>query len=111
MHLAAVGSFSPPSRHGGEDMTDRYIDASETQFYGPHASKVIKSHVVGLVPALDGALKYVATELDHATAAVGKLSAASREADKAVRTGVKGKKPVREAATDVLVRFAKHLDA
>lgn len=91
-------------------MADRYIDQDETQIYGPHVAKMIRSHVKGLIPAFDAALEYTATEIDHATAAVGKAIAASRHAQGGIHVGSEKKGPVLDEARKLLGRFSKHLD-
>lgn len=91
-------------------MTDRYIDLDETQVYGPYASRKIKTVALGLVPAFDAGLTFVADELDKATAAVRSATAASRHAQGAVTTTAAVGGTALESALSVLSRFSSHLD-
>ncbi|HEY4117726.1 MAG TPA: hypothetical protein VGM56_07720 [Byssovorax sp.] len=91
-------------------MADSYIDQDETQLYGPHASKHIRSHVVGLVAACDGALQHFADEIDAATTAVGEQIDAGRSASAGVRASAKDKRSPLTTASRLLSRFSAHLD-
>ncbi|HVY46465.1 MAG TPA: hypothetical protein VHB21_11330, partial [Minicystis sp.] len=87
-----------------------YIDQDETQIYGPHAARYLRSHVVGLVPKCDDAIKYFADEIDHATEAVGAQIAAARAAESGVRKHAREKRSPLDSALSLLGRFSTHLD-
>lgn len=104
------GSISTRSTQEGI-VTDRYIDQDETQIYGTYSSRKIRTRVVGLIPAYDKALEYVADELDAATLAVSAAVEAAREADAAVRGGTDVRRSALKNAVGLLGRFSKHLDS
>jgi hypothetical protein len=92
-------------------MTDQFIDLDETQIYGPYASAAILALAVGQVPAFDGGMKKLATEIDHATVSVGQITKTARKASAEVRAGTKAKGPALAQAVALLGRFSKHLDS
>jgi hypothetical protein len=91
-------------------MADRFIDQDETQIYGPYAARRIRTRVVGLVPAFDGALLFMADELEAATLAVKSAVDDARTHDARLRRGVQQKTPLLKQAIGLLGRFSKHLD-
>jgi hypothetical protein len=91
-------------------MADNFIDLDETQIYGPHASKMIRKRVVGVIPEFDAGMTKLADDIDHATQALAEIVSASRDASSDVRKGTKGKGPVLADAVHALGRFSKHLD-
>jgi len=90
-------------------MTDRYIDLDETQIYGPHASGMIRTRVIGLLDKLDGGLEFFAGEIDGTTQTLGAMLSTSREASAEVRGGTKEKGSVLAGGVRVLGRFSTHL--
>ena len=92
-------------------MADRHIDQNETQIYGAHTAKKIRTLVVGLVPVFDPALEHLATEIEHATAVVGAAVSSARGTDTVLRRGVKDKSAALASAVGVLGRFSRHLDS
>jgi hypothetical protein len=92
-------------------VTDTYIDADEIQFYGPYASRQIRTVVVGLQPEADGYMNFLADTIDASTTTVKSTIDASREASAGVRRGSKSKKPIKRKVSDGLSRFSKHLDS
>lgn len=92
-------------------MTDKYIDQDEVLIYGPHAARMIRTRVVGLVDAFDKGMAHLADEIEHATEAVREAVSDAREADSAVRAGARAKSPALTRGLDVLGRFSSHLDA
>jgi hypothetical protein len=91
-------------------MADRFIDQDETQIYGPYAVRRILARVLGLIPAFDPALVFLAGELQTATGAVKNAVDAARTHDARLRRGVQQKRPLLEQAVGLLSRFSKHLD-
>ncbi|MDC3952754.1 hypothetical protein [Polyangium jinanense] len=92
-------------------MADKNIDQDETQFYGPYASKKIRTRLVGQIPAFDSALNYIADRLDDTTHAVKAAVDAAREKDAARRKGTQDKRPLLKQARRLLGQFSKHLGA
>jgi hypothetical protein len=92
-------------------MADRFIDQDETQIYGPYTSRRIRTRIIGLSPAFDPALLYLADQLDVATAAVKNAVDHARRHDARLRRGVQQKTPLLRQALGLLGRFSKHLDA
>ena len=92
-------------------MSDRYIDHEETLIYGPYAALKIKSVAIGLLPAFDVALGYLAKELTTATDGMERALQSARRTDSIRRIGVKDKRPALEQALDVIKRFSRHLAA
>jgi hypothetical protein len=90
---------------------DRYIDQDETKIYGAYSSRKIRTRVVGLIPAYDKALEYVAGELDAATQAVSEAVEAAREADATIRGGTQARRSALKNAVSLLGRFSSHLDS
>jgi len=91
-------------------MADKFIDQDETQIYGPHASKNIRKRLVGLIPAFDPALHYIADQIDQSTTAVKDAVDDARTKDADRRKGTKSKAPLLQQAKRLLGRFSKHLD-
>lgn len=91
-------------------MADRFIDQDETQIYGPYTSRRIRTRVVGLVPAFDVALDYLADQLDIATVAVKTTVDGARTHDARLRRGAQEKTPLLKQAISLLGRYSKHLD-
>src|SRR5690606_26465315 len=98
-------------RVGGDFMTDRYIDQEETLIYGPHAAKMIRKHVVGLVSELDGALNFFANQIEAATAHMEQMLDGARSADSAIRQGKSDRISMLGQTNTLLNRFSSHLDA
>ncbi|MRG94092.1 hypothetical protein [Polyangium spumosum] len=92
-------------------MADKNIDQDETQIYGPYASKKIRTRLVGLVPAFDSTLNYVADRLDDTTNAVKAAVDAARDKDAERRKGTQNKRPLLKEARRLLGQFSKHLSA
>jgi len=92
-------------------MADRNIDQEEIKYYGPFAARIIRKRVVGLVPAFDPGLDYVADQIDGATAAVAQAVEAARDKDAETRLGTRQKKPLLKQAQSLLGRFSRHLSA
>ncbi len=92
-------------------MTDRYIDQEETLIYGPHAAKMIRKHVVGLVSELDGALNFFANQIEAATAHMEQMLDGARSADSAIRQGKSDRISMLGQTNTLLNRFSSHLDA
>ncbi|UQA54923.1 hypothetical protein [Polyangium aurulentum] len=90
-------------------MADRFIDQDETQIYGPHTSKHIRTWLIGLVKQYDPALEYVANQIDASTAAVKVAIDAARAKDAERRKGTLGKAPLLKAAKKLLGQFSLHL--
>jgi len=90
-------------------MADRFIDQDETQIYGTHASKRIRTWLVGLVKQYDPALEYVADQIDASTAAVKVAIDAARTRDAERRKGAQGKEPLLKGAKRLLRQFSLHL--
>jgi hypothetical protein len=85
-------------------MADSYIDPRETLIYGAFARDQLAAVCVGLVPALDGAVKFAISEQSKADAAMKEVldrqpTAAAVEGD-----------PQAEAR-DSLVRFGKYVES
>jgi hypothetical protein len=91
-------------------MTDRYIDADETQVYGAYTPRQIRERIVPLIPAFAEAMAYLATEIETATATVKAAIDASRQSLAGVREGTRSKRPLLKDAKNLLGRFSKHLD-
>ena len=92
-------------------MADKFIDLDETQFYGAHAARTMRSHVAGLVPEFKKGIEKLADEVEHATAEVKAALDASRRAGAEVRRQSQAKGPVLGEALQLLGRFSRHLDA
>ncbi len=91
-------------------MTDKFIDQDEVSVYGPHASKQIRTRVIGLVGAFDAALNHIADNLDVSTQAIETAVNASRKKTLESQKGAKDKAPMLAQATELLNRFSNHLD-
>jgi hypothetical protein len=91
-------------------MTDKYIDSDETRHYGPHASRNIRSRLIGRIAEFDAALHYVADGIDAATDAVESAVDAARAKDAEQHQNVQSKAPLLKDAHGLLSRFSNHLD-
>ncbi len=85
-------------------MSDSYIDPRETQIYGAFAREQFDAVCLGLVPALDGAVKFAGTSQATADAAM-KLVLDRQPAPTAT-----GGDPVADAR-DSVVRFGKYVES
>ncbi|MDO9015920.1 MAG: hypothetical protein Q8S73_34830 [Deltaproteobacteria bacterium] len=85
-------------------MADSYIDPRETLIYGAFARDQFTAVCAGLVPALDGAVKFAAAEQAKADAAMKEVL--DRQPAAAVADG----DPVADAR-DSLVRFGKYVES
>lgn len=92
-------------------MADRYIDQDEILIYGPYGSRKMRTKLLGLVPACDGAVSYFADAIDEVTKQVREAIEAAHAADTSLRDGVRRKQPALVHGIDVLRRFSRHLDA
>lgn len=92
-------------------MTDHYIDKTECRWYGYFAAKRIRSLAKGLVPACDGALEFVATEIDHATDNIQAVIGASDDTGLDASKTVAAKSPLIVHAREVLGQFSNHLNS
>ena len=85
-------------------MADSYVDPRETLIYGAFARDQLAAVCLGLVPALDGAVKFAITEQ-------GKADAAMKEVlDRQPAAAATAGDPPAEAR-DSLVRFAKYVES
>jgi hypothetical protein len=91
-------------------MADNYIDQDETLIYGPYTARKIRKVVIGLIPAFDSGLEFLANELEHATASMHSAVTSGRDADASIRQEARNKTPALDTASEVLVRFSRHLD-
>ncbi|MDO9021669.1 MAG: hypothetical protein Q8S73_39315 [Deltaproteobacteria bacterium] len=85
-------------------MADSYIDPRETLIYGAFARDQLAAVCLGLVPALDGAVKFAIAEQAKADAAMKEVL--DRQPAAAVSEG----DPLTEAR-DSLVRFGKYVES
>ncbi|MBK6529483.1 MAG: hypothetical protein IPN17_11930 [Deltaproteobacteria bacterium] len=85
-------------------MADSYIDPRETLIYGAFARDQFAAVCMGLVPALDGAVKFASAEQ-------AKADAAMKDAlDRLPAAATVDGDPVAEAR-DALVRFGKYIES
>ena len=87
-------------------MADTYIDPFETKAYGQFAREQMQSVCVGMIPELDGSVKY----------AIAKQASADTAMKSVLENQPKPANPVdvaqaTETVRDVLVRFGKHLES
>jgi hypothetical protein len=92
-------------------MTDHYIDKTECRWYGYFAAKRIRSLAKGLVTPCDGALEFIATEIDHATDNMQAVIGASEDAGLDASKTVAVKSPLLEHARETISQFSSHLNS
>lgn len=92
-------------------MTDTYIDQHEPLSYGPFAVTQIKAHVIGLEPAIDGALGAIVGRLTSAGEAMQKALSKAGDVDGTTYASGKADADPVGAARDVMRRVVRYAES